>query len=67
MVTAKKSERSRKVATDKGMERFLTTSVQKSYFMLSDAERDALNTALEQYRAGQSGPKVPGILFRNLI
>jgi hypothetical protein len=34
--------------------RFLPTSVQKSYFMLSDAERKVLNTALEKYRPGQS-------------
>src|ERR1700751_2170783 len=32
----------------------LPTSVQKSYFMLSDAERKVLNTALEKYRPGQS-------------
>jgi hypothetical protein len=32
----------------------LPTSVQKSYFMLSDAERAVLNTALEKYRPGQS-------------
>jgi plasmid replication initiation protein len=32
----------------------LPTSVQKSYFMLSDAERGILNTALEKYRPGQS-------------
>jgi hypothetical protein len=28
--------------------------------MLSDAERDVLNTALEKYRAGQSGPILVG-------
>jgi plasmid replication initiation protein len=32
----------------------LPTSVQKSYFMLSDAERGVLNTALEKYRPGHS-------------
>jgi hypothetical protein len=32
----------------------LPTSVQKSYFMLSEAERAVLNTALEKYRPGQS-------------
>lgn len=34
----------------------LPTSLKKSYFMLSDAERDVLNTALEKYRPGQSEP-----------
>ena len=47
---------SRKVVTDKDLEHFLPTSVQKSYFMLSDAERGVLNTALEKYRPGQSEP-----------
>ena len=32
----------------------LPTGVQKSYFMLSEAERAVLNTALEKYRPGQS-------------
>src|SRR5271157_2743358 len=40
----------------KGLGEFLPTSVQKSYFMLSDAERDVLNSALEKYRPGQSDP-----------
>ena len=30
------------------------TSVQKSYFMLSEAERAVLNTALKQYKLDQS-------------
>jgi len=34
----------------------LPTGVQKSYFMLSEAERTVLNTALEKYRPGQSEP-----------
>ena len=38
----------------------LPTSVQKSYFMLSDAERTILNTALEKYRPGQSEPILVG-------
>ena len=60
MVTAKKSEqrRSRKVVTDKGLERFLPTGVQKSYFMLY--ERKILNIALEKYRPGQSEPILVG-------
>jgi hypothetical protein len=40
--------------TRKGLEEFLPTSVQKSYFMLSDAERKVLNSALEKFRPGQS-------------
>ena len=42
--------------TRKGLGEFLPTSVQKSYFMLSDAERKVLNSALEKYRPGQSEP-----------
>jgi len=34
----------------------LPTGMQKSYFMLSEAERTVLNTALEKYRPGQSEP-----------
>jgi plasmid replication initiation protein len=62
MVTAKKSEQrqSRKVVTDKSLERSLPTSVQKSYFMLSDAERKVFNTALEKNRPGQSEPILVG-------
>jgi len=62
MVTAKKSEqrRSRKVVTNKDLEQFLPTSVQKSYFMLADAERTVLNTALEEYQPGQSEPILVG-------
>jgi plasmid replication initiation protein len=62
MVTAKKSmhRRSRKVVTDKGLEQFLPTSVQKSYFMLSDAERAILDTALEKYLPGQFEPILVG-------
>ena len=40
--------------TRKGLGEFLPPSVQKSYFMLSDAERKVLNSALEKYRPGQS-------------
>src|SRR5215471_19778992 len=34
----------------------LPTGVQKSYFMLSDAERTVLNKALEKYQPGRSEP-----------
>jgi hypothetical protein len=38
----------------------LPTSVQKSYFMLTDAERHVLNIGLEKYRPGQSEPILIG-------
>jgi hypothetical protein len=62
MATAKKSMHrgSRKVVTDKDIEQFLPTSVQKSYFMLADVERTVLNTALEKYQPGQSEPILVG-------
>src|SRR5215469_600288 len=62
MVTAKKSMHrgSRKVVTDKDLQQFLPTSVQKSYFMLSHAQRNILNTALEKYQPGQSEPILVG-------
>jgi hypothetical protein len=44
----------------KGLAEVLPTSVQKSYFMLTDAERNLLNTALEKYRPGQSEPILVG-------
>jgi len=58
MGTAKKSIRRqpRKRVTDKGLGAVLPTSVQKSYFMLSETERAILNTALEKYRPGRSEP-----------
>ena len=34
----------------------IPTSVQKSYFMLTDAERDVLNIGLQKYRPSQSEP-----------
>jgi len=46
--------------TDEGPERFLPTGVQKSYIMLSDAERAVLNTALGKYQPGQSEPILVG-------
>jgi hypothetical protein len=46
--------------TRKDPAQFLPTSVQKSYFMLSDAERDVLNRALEKYRPSQSEPILVG-------
>ncbi len=39
-----------------GLGEFLPTSVQKSYFLLSKATRDVLNTALEKYGPGRSEP-----------
>src|ERR1700693_311649 len=43
-------------AIRKGLPESLPTSVQKSYFMLSDAERNVLNIGLQKYRPGQSEP-----------
>lgn len=45
---------------DKGLEESLPIGVQKSYFMLSEAERDILNHALEKYRPGQAEPILVG-------
>lgn len=59
MGTEKDSIR-RRSRTRKGLGELLPTSVQKSYFMLSDAERDVLNSALEKYRPGQSEPILVG-------
>jgi hypothetical protein len=39
---------------------FLPTSVQKSYFVLSEVEREVLNSTLEKYRPGQSKPILVG-------
>jgi hypothetical protein len=46
--------------TNKDLAQFLPTSVQKSYFMVSAAERGVLNSALEKYRPGQSEPILVG-------
>ncbi|HTD16138.1 MAG TPA: hypothetical protein VK673_13230 [Chthoniobacterales bacterium] len=35
--------------TNKGLPKFLRTGVQKSYFTLSDAERQVLYTVLEKF------------------
>jgi hypothetical protein len=44
----------------KGLGKLLPTRVQKSYFMLSDAERGVLNSALEKYRPRRSEPILGG-------
>ena len=44
----------------KGLPESLPTSVQKSYFMLSDSERNVLNIGLQKYRPGQSAPILIG-------
>src|SRR6478672_7495993 len=41
---------------DKGLEESLPIGIQKSYFMLSETERDLLNEALEKYRPGHAEP-----------
>jgi plasmid replication initiation protein len=55
-VTAKATQRPVSGATNRDPSKFLPTSVQKSYFMLSRGERDVLNSALEKYHPGQSEP-----------
>jgi hypothetical protein len=40
----------------KGLPESLPTSVQKSHFMLTDAERNVLNIGLQKFRPGQSQP-----------
>jgi hypothetical protein len=44
----------------KGLPKSLPTSVQKSYFMLTEKERDVLNLALSKYRPGRSEPILIG-------
>jgi hypothetical protein len=44
----------------KGLPESFPTSVQKSYFMLSDAERNVLNIGLQKYWPGQSEPILIG-------
>jgi hypothetical protein len=44
----------------KGLPESFPTSVQKSYFMLTEKERDVLNLALSKYRPGQSEPILIG-------
>jgi len=58
MATAKNSIQRRLPDSliDKGLEESLPIGVQKSYFMLSEAEREILNIALEKYRPGQVEP-----------
>jgi hypothetical protein len=50
-----KTQRQRpKVVTRKQLPASLPTAVQKSYFMLSDSERNVLNIGLQKYRPGHS-------------
>jgi hypothetical protein len=58
MATAKSSIQRRlpDSVIDKGLEESLPIGVQKSYFMLTEPERNLLNFALEKYRPGQSEP-----------
>jgi len=56
MLKAKRSIQRRLQNSVTDLERFLPTAVQKSYFMLSDAERDVLKTALEKYQPGPYEP-----------
>jgi len=58
MATAKNSIQRRLPDSiiDKGLEESIPIGVQKSYFMLTEPERDLLNVALEKYRPGQNEP-----------
>src|SRR6476469_6471274 len=58
--TAKMKQRRLKSASRKSLPESLPTSVQKSYFMLSDAERNVLNIGLQRYRPDQSEPILIG-------
>jgi hypothetical protein len=62
MATAKSSIQRRlpDSVVDKGLEESLPIGVQKSYFMLTESERNLLNFALEKYRPGQSEPILVG-------
>jgi hypothetical protein len=62
MATAKSSIQRRlpDSVVDKGLEESLPIGVQKSYFMLTETERNLLNFALERYRPGQSEPILVG-------
>jgi hypothetical protein len=53
-------QRRRRESVKNDLGEVLPTGVQKSYFMLADAERGVLNTALEKYRPGQSEPILVG-------
>ncbi|MBV8176729.1 MAG: replication initiation protein [Verrucomicrobia bacterium] len=53
-------ERRRQKTSIDDLEGGLATSVKKSYRMLSDAERDVLNTALDKYQPGQAEPILVG-------
>jgi hypothetical protein len=44
----------------KGLPESLPTAVQKSYFRLSDAERNVLNLGLQKFRLGQTEPILVG-------
>jgi hypothetical protein len=46
--------------TDKDPTTYLPIGVQKSYFLLPKAEREILNSALEQYHPGQQDPILIG-------
>ena len=54
------TERGRPKTVMDDLREVLPSCVQKSYFMLSDGERDVLNTALEKYQPGQSEPILVG-------
>src|ERR1700731_1609536 len=56
MGTAKIKQRRPKGALRKGLPESLPTSVQKSYFILGERERNVRNIGPQKYRPGQSEP-----------
>jgi hypothetical protein len=60
MGKAKIKQRRPKGVIHKGFPGSFPTSVQKSYFMLGEREREVLNLALEKYRPGRSEPILIG-------
>jgi len=53
-------QRRRRETVKDELGKVLPTSVQKGYFMLSDAERAVLNNALEKYQPGHADPILVG-------
>jgi hypothetical protein len=49
-----------KAVIRRGLPEAFPTAIQKSYFMLSDTERNVLNIGLQKYRPGQCEPILIG-------
>ena len=59
-MTKAKLQRRTKSLIRKGLPESLPTSVQKSYFMLGEKERNVLNLGLQKFRSGQTEPILVG-------